>query len=93
MQICIFEDNNYSDFEPLVYSRPVYDLRCGMDTLKEKIIKSYDKVKVSLHCRPYLTEIVKSQNPGCLVNKIEDKECLFINGRIMAPENFLNFFR
>ena len=87
MQICIFEDNNYSDFEPLVYSRPVYDLRCGMDTLKEKIIKSYGKVKISLHCRPYLTEIVKSQNPGCLVNKIEDKECLFINGRIIAPEN------
>ena len=87
MQICIFEDNSYSDFEPLVFSRPVYDLRCGMYTLKEKIIKSYDKVKVSLHCRPYLTEIIQAQNPKCLVNKIEDSECLFINGRIIAPEN------
>ena len=87
MQICIFEDNSYSDFEPLVYSRPVYDLRCGMDTLKEKIMRSYSKVKVSLHCRPYLAEIVQSQNPNCLVNKIEDSECLFINGRIIAPEN------
>ena len=87
MQICIFEDNNYADFEPLVFSRPVYDLRCGMYTLKEKIIKSYDKVKVSLHCRPYLTEIIQAQNPDCLVNKIEDNECLFINGRIIAPEN------
>ena len=87
MQICIFEDINYSNFEPMVFSRPVYDLLCGIDTLKEKIIRSYRDVKVSLHCRPYLAEIVQHQNPNCLVNKIEDKECLFINGRLLAPEN------
>ena len=87
MQICIFEDINYSNFEPLVYSRAVFDLQCGMDTLKDKIIKSYGKVKVSLHCRPYLKDTIKAQNPGYLVNKIEDNECLFINGRIIAPEN------
>jgi UDP-N-acetylglucosamine diphosphorylase/glucosamine-1-phosphate N-acetyltransferase len=87
MQICIFEDINYSNFEPMVFSRPVFDLLCGIDTLKEKIIRSYGDVKVSLHCRPYLTEIVQHQNPNYLVNKIEDTECLFINGRIIAPEN------
>lgn len=87
MQICIFEDINYLNFEPLVFSRPVYDLLCGMDSLKAKIVRSYGKVKISLHCRPYLTEIVQSQNPNCLVNKIEESECLFINGRIIAPQN------
>jgi len=87
MQICIFEDINYSNFEPLVFTRPVYDLLCGIDTLKEKIICHYPKAKVSLHCRPYLTEIVQHQNPNCLVNKIDDTECLFINGRLVAPEN------
>jgi len=87
MQICIFEDINYSNFEPMVFSRPVYDLLCGIDSLKEKIIRSYGDVKVSLHCRPYLAEIVQHQNPNCLVNKIDDAECLFINGRILAPEN------
>ncbi len=87
MQICIFEDINYSNFEPMVFSRPVYDLLCGMDSLKEKIVRSYGNAKISLHCRPYLTEIVQSQHPGCLVNKIEESECLFINGRIIAPQN------
>jgi UDP-N-acetylglucosamine diphosphorylase/glucosamine-1-phosphate N-acetyltransferase len=87
MQICIFEDINYSNFEPMVFSRPVYDLLCGIDSLKEKIIRSYDEVKVSLHCRPYLAEIVQHHNPDYLVNRIEDKECLFINGRIIAPDN------
>jgi UDP-N-acetylglucosamine diphosphorylase/glucosamine-1-phosphate N-acetyltransferase len=87
MQICIFEDTNYSNFEPMVFSRPVYDLFCGIDSLKEKIVRSYGQVKVSLHCRPYLTEIVQHYNPDYLVNKIEDSECLFINGRLLAPEN------
>jgi UDP-N-acetylglucosamine diphosphorylase/glucosamine-1-phosphate N-acetyltransferase len=87
MQICIFEDTNYSNFEPMVFSRPVYDLFCGIDSLKEKIVRSYGEVKVSLHCRPYLTEIVQHYNPDYLVNKIEDSECLFINGRLLAPEN------
>jgi UDP-N-acetylglucosamine diphosphorylase/glucosamine-1-phosphate N-acetyltransferase len=62
-------------------------LLCGIDSLKEKIIRSYGEVKISLHCRPYLAEIVQRQNPNCLVNKIDDKECLFINGRLIAPEN------
>ena len=87
MQICIFEDINYQNFEPLVYSRPVYDLLCGIESLKEKIIRHYPKAKVSLHCRPYLAEIVQHQNPDYLVNKIDDTECLFINGRVIAPQN------
>jgi len=87
MQICIFEDINYINFEPMVFSRPVYNLLCGIDSLKEKIIRNYGDVKVSLHCRPYLAEIVQYQNPNCLVNKIEDTACLFINGRLIAPDN------
>lgn len=87
MQLCIFEDINYSDFEPLVFSRPVYDLICGINTLKEKILRNYEKANYSLHCRPYLQDIVKKQNPGILVNEIFDSECLFINGRIIAPTN------
>lgn len=87
MQICIFEDENYSNLEPLVYSRPVYDLFCGVESLKQRIISSYGNVKVTLHCRPYLEEAVKRNNPACFVNRIEESECLFINGRVIAPPN------
>jgi UDP-N-acetylglucosamine diphosphorylase/glucosamine-1-phosphate N-acetyltransferase len=84
MQICIFEDKNFANFEPLVFSRPVYDLVCGMTSLREKILRSYDGVKYSLHCRPYLVDTVKKENPGIHVNKIDDDHCLFINGRLIA---------
>jgi UDP-N-acetylglucosamine diphosphorylase/glucosamine-1-phosphate N-acetyltransferase len=87
MQLCIFEDINYLDLEPLVFSRPVYDLICGINTLKEKILRNYEKANYSLHCRPYLQDSVKKNNPGILVNEILDNECLFINGRIIAPDN------
>lgn len=87
MQICIFEDVNYRNLEPLVYSRPVYDLLCGANSLKEKIANSYSNAVISLHCRSYLTDTVKRDNPNVLVNEIEDSECLFINGRILAPQN------
>lgn len=87
MQICIFEDINYTNFEPLVFSRPVYDLVCGITSLKEKILRSYGDLKYSLHCRPYLADVVMKENPAALINKIEDDHCLFINGRIIAPQN------
>lgn len=87
MEICIFEDINFSNLEPLVFSRPVYDLLCGTSTLKEKILRNYPKAKFSLHCRPYLEELIKIQNPGVAVNQISDNECLFINGRIIASDN------
>lgn len=87
MQICIFEDINCINFEPLVFSRPVYDLVCGINRLKDKIVTGYGNTNYSLHCRPYLTEVVRKENPDVLVNKIEDDHCMFINGRIIAPAN------
>lgn len=83
MQICIFEDDKIEQFNPLTLSRPVYDLVCGINTLREKIERHFPGKKISLHCRKYLVESVKEQNPKTELNKITDDECLFINGRIL----------
>jgi len=92
MQVCIFEDENYLNFEPLVFSRPVYDLICGVETLKEKILRNYNSTRVALHCRSYLADVVQSSNAGFAVNNIDDGECLFINGKIIADENLAELF-
>ncbi len=57
-------------------------------TLREKVEKQYPEIPISLHCRGYLQEVVKQQNPGLEVNKISGKNCLFINGRVIVDENF-----
>jgi len=86
--ICIFEGIYYTRLLPLVYFRPQYDLRCGILTLREKVLCNYPDIPVTLHCRSYLSDIVQEQNPKLLVNQIKGKECLFINGRVLVDENF-----
>jgi UDP-N-acetylglucosamine diphosphorylase/glucosamine-1-phosphate N-acetyltransferase len=92
MQLCIFEDKKTSNFLPLTYSRPVYDLICGFTSLKNKIFRSFPSLKHSIHCRTYLTYVSAQYNPGVLINSIEDDECLFINGRIVADSNLAKIF-
>ena len=82
--ICIFEDPMYTRLLPLVYTRPVYDLRCGIFTLREKIERAYPKAKVALLCRPYLADVVKQQSPRVQVNEVHGGNCLLINGRVLA---------
>ncbi|HLF20685.1 MAG TPA: GlmU family protein [Bacteroidota bacterium] len=86
--ICIFEDNTCTQFLPLVYFRPVYNLRCGVSPLRDKIIRSYPKANVSLHCREYLASYMRLRNPGVSVNEIPSDQCLFVNGRVLADGSF-----
>jgi UDP-N-acetylglucosamine diphosphorylase/glucosamine-1-phosphate N-acetyltransferase len=93
MQICIFEDEQYLNFEPLIYSRPVFDLVCGITTLKEKIIRAFPKEKVVLKCRNYLEPFVKADNNKCKVNLFDNDDYLLINGRIIAPSSLKNILK
>jgi UDP-N-acetylglucosamine diphosphorylase/glucosamine-1-phosphate N-acetyltransferase len=86
--LCIFEDNFYRRLLPLVYFRPVYDLRCGILTLREKILRRYPKCTVTLHCRWYLADVLQEQSPETKVNQIDSSACLFINGRVLADDKF-----
>lgn len=82
--ICIVEDEKYENLLPLVYMRPVYDLRCGILTLREKIENSFPSAKVFLHCRKYLEEKVKEINKNVAVNNLSGLDsCLFVNGRVI----------
>jgi UDP-N-acetylglucosamine diphosphorylase/glucosamine-1-phosphate N-acetyltransferase len=88
--ICIFEGINYKRLLPLVYTRPEYDLRCGILTLREKIIDSFPGIPFSLHCRGYLVETMKENNPNIPINEIIGDSCLFVNGRVLADSSFAN---
>jgi len=87
MQLCIYEDIYFDRLEPLIFARPTHDLICGINSIRAKILRAYPDVKYSLHCRPYLEQVVKGKNPYVDVNKVLDDECLFVNGRILAPVN------
>lgn len=93
MHICIFEDKQTDNFYPLTLSHPVYDLLCGMKTLKEKILRYFPEAGLTLFCREYLAETTRLNNPKVPVNQLEDDNYLFINGRVLLNEDFFNILR
>ncbi|MBI9073343.1 MAG: GlmU family protein [Melioribacteraceae bacterium] len=86
--ICLFEGISYTKLLPLVYFRPVYDLKCGILRLRKKITNAYPDAKVNLHCRGYLGDYLKEKNPSLHVNHLDTESCLFINGQVIVDENF-----
>ncbi len=91
--ICIFEDNRVEQIYPLTLTGRVFDLRCGIFSLKEKLMRRFPQKSVYLLCRKYLGEIAKTQHPDVSINELPDestKYCLFINGLFFADAEFLN---
>jgi UDP-N-acetylglucosamine diphosphorylase/glucosamine-1-phosphate N-acetyltransferase len=87
MQLCIFEDISVDFFEPLIFTRGVFDLLCGALSLKDKILRAYPGSSYSLICRQLIAPSVKDKYPDISVNDIPGDSCLLINGRVIAPRN------
>ena len=93
MQICIYEDDKYVNFQPLSFSRPIFDLVCGASTLKEKIQRAFPDHQLSLHCRKYLEGVTAQNNPGIKVNKKLSGEVTLINSRLIASHNLKSILK
>jgi UDP-N-acetylglucosamine diphosphorylase/glucosamine-1-phosphate N-acetyltransferase len=53
MNIILFDDDKYTDFLPLVYTRPIAGLRCGILTIAQKWERELN-APVSFFTKPYL---------------------------------------
>jgi UDP-N-acetylglucosamine diphosphorylase / glucose-1-phosphate thymidylyltransferase / UDP-N-acetylgalactosamine diphosphorylase / glucosamine-1-phosphate N-acetyltransferase / galactosamine-1-phosphate N-acetyltransferase len=83
--ICIFEDDGYRTLYPLTHFRASYDLRCGINTLFDKLVRAYPRNNVYLLCREYLLGATKKAHPGAMVGKVgKEHSVLFLNGRLLC---------
>lgn len=89
----IFEDLTYKNFLPLCYTRPIFELRCGVFSLREKIQIYLKPKKIILITRPNVAEYLKEQLPEYDINIFIEDDSLFINGRIIADYNILKTFK
>jgi UDP-N-acetylglucosamine diphosphorylase / glucose-1-phosphate thymidylyltransferase / UDP-N-acetylgalactosamine diphosphorylase / glucosamine-1-phosphate N-acetyltransferase / galactosamine-1-phosphate N-acetyltransferase len=89
MRFCIFEDTHFSNFLPLDYFRPVYQLRCGIFSPEEKIRLHFPRLVGSLHVRSYLADYLREENPRQGVNLFPRVDTWFINGRVIADDGFV----
>lgn len=88
MNMVLFEDENYLNFLPLVYFRPVWELRCGAMTIETKVQRSLGE-GFYYHSRAYLenTQLVTDR----LSSKLNaDEEVLYLNSRwLIRPQDRL----
>ncbi len=87
VELALFEDRCTTRFLPLVWTRPVYDLRCGIRTLREKVEAVYGQPAARLYARPHLTTVLH-QRTGLPVNQMgHEGMVLLLSGRVVAdPE-------
>ena len=90
MKLAIYEDAKFSNFYPLTYLHPVYDLRCGIFTLREKIEKYYGLKADTLFCHNYLSESLHEKNGEAVINPESLENTLLLNGRVIVDKDFLN---
>ena len=87
--VVIFEDAGYVNLLPLVYWRGVFDLKCGICSLKERIERVMGIEKPLLYVRDYLAECIAEKDYGsCMttMNPQSHQSVLFVNGRALLMD-------
>lgn len=80
-----FEDDLTRRFLPLTWTRPVFELRCGIWTLREAMEYAYGQAASALVVRDFLAEVMRERT-GLPVNEAlpSDGMALLLNGRLLA---------
>lgn len=79
-------------FHPVTLSRPVWELRCGITSLGEKLIERIGLSDVAYFVPGYMAEVVRMRceaNEGRAVNDptmLRGDDLLLVNGRVRAAE-------
>ncbi len=85
MQLVIFEDEGVERFRPLLHLKPIYYLRCGLRSLREKFEATL-QTPITFHIRKTLEALFREENPTSIVNDIHSDDVLFVNGRTICDK-------
>lgn len=104
MNIVVFEDSTHDRFYPLSLTRPVWELRLGCFSVKERIEQSvsvnpnvFRKSEIYFFTRDYLKSFCRGRYRSIHINDPSflqsDKITLFINARVLPSHKFLDIER
>ena len=68
MLLLVFEDSGVLNLDPLILTRPAFDLRCGACTLLERLERYFATEARSLLVRPALEPLCQQHHPRTAVN-------------------------
>ena len=82
-KIYVYENHEVLNLEPIVLTRPAFDLRCGAFTFLERIQKSFPDAEIELIVRNELKPITEELYPDLTVNPPQVEEGLWILGNVL----------
>jgi len=73
-----------TNFYPLALSRPIWELRCGMTTLAEKLVAKVGANAVACFVPPYMAEVYRAQTtwPVNDLGSLAGDDLLLVDGRV-----------
>lgn len=84
MHLCIFEDDQFANFYPATYLRPVYALRCGLFTLRDRIEWALRPTTTTVICRTHLNPTQREAGLMPISSAFSlEGETLFVNGAVI----------
>ena len=89
MILALFEDEFTRNLNPVAHLRPVYDLKFGIRSIREKYQRIFGDEFICLHCRDELASVMADRNPKAEINTYSADKYIFINGRSVIPEKEL----
>ena len=88
MRACLYEDRT-EFFEPLSLTRPVFDLRCGLAPMSERLWQYFGATERGCLVRPHLAEVFAQQNKNLAVNDwnwLSQGPTVLVNGLWLPPD-------
>ncbi len=82
-KIYVYENHEVLNLEPIVLTRPAFDLRCGAFTFLERIQKSFPDSEIELIVRDELKTMTQELYPELTVNPKQVEEGLWILGNVL----------
>ena len=82
-KIYVYENHKVLNLEPIVLTRPAFNLRCGAFTFLERIQKSFPDAEIELIVRDELKTITQELYPELTVNPKQVEEGLWILGNVL----------
>jgi UDP-N-acetylglucosamine diphosphorylase / glucose-1-phosphate thymidylyltransferase / UDP-N-acetylgalactosamine diphosphorylase / glucosamine-1-phosphate N-acetyltransferase / galactosamine-1-phosphate N-acetyltransferase len=92
MRVCLYEDHGVDNLEPLILSRPVFELLCGQDSLGAKQARAFAASELGWLVRPSLVPLCQAERPNAPVNDftwLRSEATVLVNGRWLPPSNFV----
>jgi len=91
-RVAFFEDSLATNFRPLTWLRPVFELRCGHFTLRERALLATSPIEWGAFVRPELVETYREEHRESRVNDdlwLRSGSTLLINGRWLPDPGLL----